>query len=329
MNDAERTVKLDLRDIAPPSSKRPVLVVLQGQSIGLTAQLEKDQFVIGRGSAADLVLRDDIASRAHAEIMRLDVEGDCREYYLTDLESTNGTFLNGAKVTSQQLLQDGDKIKVGNHMMKFAMLDEFEAEFQERLHQMTQRDELTGLRSRRSLFADLDREIAQGGRSVSPRPIAVVMMDLDFFKKVNDGRGHLIGSHTIRDVGHIIRDVIGSSDLAARYGGEEYLGYVVGTRDEGYEIAEQIRRTVEAHPFQASTTDLSKTMYITISMGVASFPEDGVTALELVQKADQALFRAKLSGRNQTCVYDPTIDKPDSFRPLDVSAIMYGPADAQ
>jgi diguanylate cyclase (GGDEF)-like protein len=155
------------------------------------------------------------------------------------------------------------------------------------------------------------------------------MMDLDFFKKVNDGRGHLIGSHTIRDVGHIIRDVIGSSDLAARYGGEEYLGYIVGTREQGFQIAEQIRGTVEAHPFQASTTDPNQMMYITISLGVASFPEDGVTALDLVQKADQALFRAKLSGRNQTCVYDCSIDKPDSFRPLDVSAIMYGPADAQ
>ncbi|MEK6300411.1 MAG: GGDEF domain-containing protein [Acidobacteriota bacterium] len=326
MNDAERTVKLDLREISPPTSKRPVLVVLQGQSIGLTAQLEKEQFVIGRGSAADLVLRDDIASRAHAEIRRLDLEGECSEYYVTDLESTNGTFLNGAKVTSQQLLQDGDRIKVGNHMMKFAMLDEFEAEFQERLHQMTQRDELTGLRSRRSLFADLDREIA---RSAPTRTIAVIMMDLDFFKKVNDGRGHLIGSHTIRDVGHIIRDVVGSADLAARYGGEEYLAYVTGPRELGFEIAEKIRTTVEAHPFQASTSDLSQTMYITISMGVASYPEDGRTALDIVQKADQALFRAKLSGRNQTCIYDPSIDKPDSFRPLDVSAIMYGPADAQ
>lgn len=329
MNDAERTVKLDLRDIAPPSSKRPVLVVLQGQSIGLTAQLEKEQFVIGRGSSADLVLRDDIASRAHAEILRLDVEGDCSEYYITDLESTNGTFLNGAKVTSQQLLQDGDKIKVGNHMMKFAMLDEFEAEFQERLHQMTQRDELTGLRSRRSLFAELDREIAQGNRSATPQPISVIMMDLDFFKKVNDGRGHLIGSHTIRDVGHIIRDVIGTADLAARYGGEEYLAYIIGPKERGYEIAEMIRATVEAHPFQASTINLNQTMFITISMGVASFPSNGVTALDLVQKADQALFRAKLSGRNQTCVYDGEIDKPDSFRPLDISAIMYGPADAQ
>jgi len=107
--------------------------------------------------------------------MRLDVEGDCTEYYVTDLDSTNGTYLNGAMVTSQQLLQDGDKIKVGNHMMKFAMLDEFEAEFQERLHQMTQRDELTGLRSRRSLFADLDRQITQAAGSVPPGPITVIM----------------------------------------------------------------------------------------------------------------------------------------------------------
>jgi predicted signal transduction protein with EAL and GGDEF domain len=71
-------------------------------------------------------------------------------------------------------------------------------------------------------------------------------------------------------------------------------------------------------------------MNITISLGVASFPEDGMTALELVQKADQALFRAKMSGRNRTCLYDPQQDKPDSFHPaVDASAIIYGPADAQ
>jgi diguanylate cyclase (GGDEF)-like protein len=276
------------------------------------------------------VLRDEIASRQHAEIIRLGVEEGLVEYYVNDLDSTNGTFLNGSKVTSQQLLEDGDKIKIGNHLMKFAMLDEFEAEFQERLHQMTQRDELTGLRSRRSLFADLDREISQAGRSADPQPISVIMMDLDFFKRVNDGRGHLVGSHAIRETGHIIRDVVGSADLAARYGGEEYLAYVVGDRERGLELAEKIRSTVEAHPFPASTTDLSQTMHVTISLGVSSFPADGKEALDLVQKADQALFRAKLSGRNQTCVYDPEIDKPDSFHStVDESAIIYGPADAQ
>jgi diguanylate cyclase (GGDEF)-like protein len=330
VNDAERTIKLDLREVPLSITKRPVLVILQGHSIGQTIQLERERTILGRGSQADLVLRDDIASRQHAEVIRLCLEGNCIEYYVNDLDSTNGTFLNGAKVTSQQLLQDGDKIKIGSHLLKYAMLDEFEAEFQEKLHQMTQRDELTGLRSRRSLFAELDRKITEAAKSAEPPQISVLMMDIDFFKRVNDGRGHLVGSHTIRDVGHIIRDVVGSADLAARYGGEEYMGYVVGSGERGVEIAETIRKTVEAHPFPASTSDLSQTMHITISLGVATFPDDGVAALEIVQKADQALFRAKLSGRNRTCVYDPEEDRPDSFhQAVDASAIIYGPADAQ
>lgn len=330
MNDAERTVKLDLREVALSITKRPVLVILQGHSIGQTVKLEKERTTVGRGSQADLVLRDEIASRQHAEIMHLCVETNCIEYYVNDLDSTNGTFLNGAKVTSQQLLQDGDKIKIGNHLLKFAMLDESEAEFQEKLHEMTQRDELTGLRSRRSLFAELDRKITEAARSADPPSISVLMMDIDFFKKVNDGRGHIVGSHTIRDVGHVIRDVIGSADLAARYGGEEYMAYVIGPRDAGFKVAEEIRTTVEAHPFPASTSDLNQTMHITISLGVATFPDDGVAPLEILQKADQALFRAKLSGRNRTCVFDADIDKPDAFhQTVDASAIIYGPADAQ
>jgi diguanylate cyclase (GGDEF)-like protein len=330
VSDAERTVKLDLREVPLSINKQPVLVILQGHSIGQTVKLDKERTIVGRGSQADLVLRDEIASRQHAEIMQLCVETSCFEYYVNDLDSTNGTFLNGAKVTSQQLLQDGDKIKIGNHLVKFAMLDESEAEFQEKLHQMTQRDELTGLRSRRSLFAELDRKITEAARSSTPPSISVLMMDIDFFKRVNDGRGHIIGSHTIRDVGHIIRDVIGNADLAARYGGEEYMAYVVGPRETAFEIAESIRKTVEAYAFPASTTVLTQTMHITISLGVATFPEDGVAPLEIVQKADQALFRAKLSGRNRTCVFDREIDKPDLFhQAVDASAIIYGPADAQ
>lgn len=330
MSDGERTIKLDLREVPRQTCKRPVLVILQGHTIGTTISLESDQTVIGRGSQANVVIRDEIASRLHAEVTRLDVGGGCQEYYVSDLDSTNGTFLNGAKIISQQLLEDGDKIKIGNHLLKFALLDEFEAEYQERVHQMIQRDDLTGLRSRRSLFADLDRLINQKHGSNDLSPVAVLMMDLDYFKKVNDNRGHLIGSNTIREVGRIIKECVGSADTAARYGGEEYLAYMLCGRDEGFEAAEKIRERVEAHPFPASALNDAQTMNITISLGVASFPGDGTSALELVQKADQALFRAKLSGRNRTCLYDPEQDKPDSFHPgVDASAIIYGPADAQ
>ncbi|HMG37376.1 MAG TPA: GGDEF domain-containing protein [Blastocatellia bacterium] len=329
MSDAERTVKLDLRDV-PQSNlkKRPVLVVLQGPSLGLTIKVEKEQTLIGRGSQADLVLRDEIASRLHVEILRLD-QATCVEYYISDLGSTNGTYLNGARLTAQQLLEDGDRVKVGNHVIKFAMLDEFEADFQERLHKMTQYDDLTGLRSRRSLFADLDRLINRAASTAETEEVSVLMMDLDHFKRVNDGRGHLVGSYTIRDVGQIISEIVGSVEKAARYGGEEYMAYVEG-QNNGFKVAEAIRARVESNAFHASATDPTLTMLITISLGVASFPRDGLTALELVQKADQALYRAKLSGRNRTCVFDPEIDKPDSLHQMvDSSAIIYGPADAQ
>src|SRR5690242_12687358 len=146
MADGERTIKLDLREMAHAGTRRPVLVVLQGPSLGMIVQLSKGKTIVGRGSTCDLVLKDEIASRQHAAINQLTSQEGCVEYYLTDLESTNGTFLNGTKVVGEQLLQDGDKIKVGEHLFKFAQLDEFEAEFQERLHQMIQRDELTGLR---------------------------------------------------------------------------------------------------------------------------------------------------------------------------------------
>ena len=119
VSDAEQTVKLNLKEITlqrSSSKKRPVLVVLQGRAIGQTISLDKARTIIGRGSQADLVLRDEIASRLHVEIICLESEGAITEYYLNDLESTNGTFLNGRKLTSQQLLEDGDKIKVGHHL---------------------------------------------------------------------------------------------------------------------------------------------------------------------------------------------------------------------
>lgn len=330
MNDADHTLKLELKDIKLSTAKRPVLVILQGVPLGLSLHLDKQQTVIGRGTMCDVVLRDDIASRMHAEIYRLTTEGDCHEYYLRDLGSTNGTYLNGARVTSEQLLQDGDKIKVGNHLMKFAMLDEFEAEFQERLHQMTQTDELTGLRSRRSLFADLDRLVNQAMSGGIEQSITVIMWDLDRFKQVNDGRGHLVGSHAIRDVGQIIREEVGSSERAARYGGEEYFAYLFGDVAEGQVIAERVRKRVEAQEFSGSPTDPTQTMRMTISAGISAFPLNGVSALDLVQKADQALYRAKRSGRNQTCVYDASLDVPATDHPMvDASAIIYGPADAQ
>ena len=124
MNDLDPTSRLKEDVGATSVTKYPVLTVLQGESVGLTVRIEHDRTVIGRGANADLVLNDTVASRQHAEIV-----GACEagiELRLRDLASTNGTFLNGSQIESDQLLQDGDKIRIGKHLLKFAMLDEVE-----------------------------------------------------------------------------------------------------------------------------------------------------------------------------------------------------------
>jgi len=124
VSDLDPTSRLQEDDSATSVIKHPVLTVLQGESVGLTVQIEHDRTIIGRGANADLVLNDQVASRQHAEIV-----SDCEariEFRLRDLASTNGTFLNGSQIEADQLLQNGDKIRIGKHLLKFALLDEVE-----------------------------------------------------------------------------------------------------------------------------------------------------------------------------------------------------------
>lgn len=324
----ERTVRVSPRAPAVPrgpdtDDRRPVLVVLHGSEIGRTLSLGRAPVVIGRAPESDLVLRDDATSRRHAVVVATAERG--LEFALEDLGSTNGTLLNGAPVTRPTALRDGDKIQVGTHLLKFAWLDAPELEFQQRLHGMTQRDDLTGLRSRRSLFAELEHELAR-----APRPVAVVMLDLDHFKSVNDAYGHLVGSQTVRAIGDVIRRCAGGDDRAARYGGEEYLIWVEGGREAGLALAERIRAAVEATRFAAVPGGSDETLRVTLSAGVAFHPEDGADALALVQKADRALYRAKRSGRNRVCAHDPALDAADpAQREVDLRRLVQGPAEAQ
>jgi diguanylate cyclase (GGDEF)-like protein len=325
--ESTNTIKVD-PGAAPeqtPDERRPVLVVLHGSEIGRTFGLGGERVVLGRALDSDLVLRDDATSRRHAAVFPLAAEGG-RAYAIEDLGSTNGTLLNGAPVKEACALRDGDKIQVGGHLLKFAWLDAWEVAFQERLHHMTQRDELTGLRSRRSLFAEIERELAR-----APRPLAVLMLDLDHFRRVNDAHGHLVGSQTVRAVGRLIHEGMGEqADRAARYGGEEYLVWTEGGRAAGAALAERLRAAIEAAHLDSRPGGSDGALRVTTSVGVAAHPEDGADALDLVQKADLALFRAKRTGRNRVCAYDPELDRPDATRrEVELRRIVDGPAEAQ
>jgi len=118
-------------------------------------------------------------------------------YVLTDLSSRNGTLLNGEKVR-QETLQNGDKITIGEHILRFEFLDEIDREFHRQIHRLLSHDDLTGLLSSRSFFSELRRESARA--KAENRPFCVIMMDVDFFKNVNDTYGHLTGSKTLEEI---------------------------------------------------------------------------------------------------------------------------------
>ncbi|PWT95852.1 MAG: hypothetical protein C5B55_00695 [Blastocatellia bacterium] len=294
--------------------RRPVLVSLRGELIGTPIPLERDRVVLGRALEADIRLNDFKTSRMHAQIItESDVTRGVR-FRIKDLGSTNGTLVNG-QVIQQAFLNDGDKIVIGDHLFRFDLLDEIDREFQQQIHRLLAHDELTGLLTSKSFFTELRREA--GRAEGEGLPFCVLMIDIDHFKEVNDTYGHLVGSRTLRDMGMIVKAALRSGDVAARFGGEEFAAFLLeADYAQAVVAAERVRRAVEEHPFVASadlTADVASTFRLTISVGIAAYPDDATDPIKLVELADSALYRAKRAGRNLICAYQPSLaatDKP-------------------
>lgn len=172
-----------------------------------------------------------------------------------------------------------------------------EKRLEEELRRLSTTDGLTSLYNRRHLDETLNTEYHRATRTRNP--LAVVMFDIDHFKKFNDTYGHDQGDRVLQAVARNFRDALRKYDLACRYGGEEFVGILPNTTLEGaYCVAERLRADIEN-----SEVDGLK---VTISLGVAAFPEIGVeSADELVEAADRALYQSKENGRNRTTRAQP------------------------
>jgi diguanylate cyclase (GGDEF)-like protein len=292
----------------PKRDLRPALVFLTGDLMAVPIPLEREEVILGRALEADVRINDPKISRLHARITKT-FDDNSTKYILTDLKSRNGTLLNGQKIT-QDVLQNGDKIAVGENILRFELLDEIDREYQRQIRRLVSHDDLTGLLSSRSFFSELRREAARANQE--NRPFCVLMIDVDHFKAVNDTFGHLTGSKTLEEIGSCITGILRSGDVAARFGGEEFAAFLLDAEiSQGLIAAERIRSEIENQAFSVIRQGKpSETHHITVSVGLASFPVDSSDPIELVEMADSALYRAKREGRNRVCAYrDLTVEE--------------------
>jgi two-component system, cell cycle response regulator len=288
----ETTALTDRASVEPPDRReRPYLIVIAGQSVGEMFPVGGG-LVIGRGADADVRVADDDISRRHA---RIGVQG--KELWVEDLGSKNGTYLNGIRMR-RELLQNGDKIKVGTTVFRFAYQDTMEESFQRQMYESALRDPLTRAYNRKYLNDRLQSELAYALRHETP--LSLLLFDVDHFKKVNDTYGHLGGDEVLSGLARHVLRIIRTEDVFARYGGEEFAVLSRGIALEGTrKFAERLRTAIATYPFMHEGARIS----VTISLGLAGVPEAKVsTATELLALADKALYMAKEQGRNRVCV---------------------------
>lgn len=159
-------------------------------------------------------------------------------------------------------------------------------------------DNLTGLVARRHFLEIFHDLLEQAKSSSGDRPLSLAYFDTDHFFNINEKYGHVGGDNLLVDLANLVRDCVGENAIAGRYGGDEFAILFPNTdREQTFLTMENLRRAIEQ--LTVAAPDAQEIKGITISAGVASFPVDGRSVGELIRKADHALYRAKVAGRNQ------------------------------
>jgi diguanylate cyclase (GGDEF)-like protein len=175
-------------------------------------------------------------------------------------------------------------------------------------HELSISDGLTGLYNQSRFFELLDIETKKSQRH--GLTFTLILFDVDNFKNYNDHNGHIQGSATLKRMGQIMRDRFRATDLLAKYGGDEFVIILPQTDKVGaYLAAERLRESVEHEPFPGG--EHQPRGMVTLSLGIAAYPEHGLTASEILDHADKALYAAKAAGRNNAVIYTDRLARPD------------------
>lgn len=284
----ESTVVTPIPEIGK-KEKHAYIVFLSGPLVGKIHLLDEGTITLGRAADIDIPINDPGISRQHIQIAYQ--AGKAR---IRDLGSTNGTYLNGRRIQEADL-KDGDKIQISsNTILKYAFQDKIENIFHTELYRMAIVDPLTNAYNKRYFEERLKEEFSYCLRNQIP--LSLLMIDIDYFKAVNDTYGHPAGDYVLARVAEIAASIIRKEDILARFGGEEFAVILKGTDSGGaWTLAERFRKLVDEAVFEFD----GKKIHATISIGVATLQGKNLVDYEqMIQRADTLLYQSKKEGRN-------------------------------
>jgi diguanylate cyclase (GGDEF)-like protein len=282
-------------DGAAKGEQSIVLTVIAGSEVdfGRHFVLERKRTGIGREKVNDIPLSDGKVSKAHCEISVIRSPRGIEQISILDLDSTNGTYVNGEPAV-QATLKAGDKIQAGGTVLQLSYSDEIEREYHAKLFDFAARDALTGMYNKRFVVNELENYCRIARRS--QRAFSVILLDIDDFKQINDRYGHLSGDEYLKRMAGLIRETLRDQDIAGRIGGEEFLVVLPETAIDGaMQLAVRLRKSVEEFVLPLQGQDVRTT----ISAGVCQYQRGMKDVKELLDLADQALYEAKRSEKNK------------------------------
>ncbi len=276
----------------PPKKSAACLVQYSGTNLGKRYVLDQKEMTLGRAPTVDIVVNEQSVSRTHAQCL---LQGE--EVYVSDLGSSNGTFINDKKLAGKQVLRDGDIIRIGNIVFKFFAQGNVENVFHDKIYRMATIDGGTNTFNKKYLLEAIESEF-KFSRAYG-RPLSLIYFDLDFFKKVNDTYGHGVGDGILRDTASLVKSVVRKDDIFCRYGGEEFVILLPSTDAKtAYELAERIRATFEQHRFEIQGHVIKQTL----SMGVSQLNAKMNSTESFLEDADKKLYQSKQNGRNRVTI---------------------------
>jgi diguanylate cyclase (GGDEF)-like protein len=263
------------------------LVVITGSALGQRVEVGERSLVVGRSPECGWVLQGGGLSRRHCTLWTAD-----GRLWIRDLASTNGIYVNGARVPTEEL-RVGDEVALGDIVVRVLRQKSVEDSYHAVMTERAYVDELTGLGNRRRFQELLEAGVMQA--ALHGETFSLVLIDLDDFKCINDRHGHDVGDNVLKSCAAQLRSITRSSGGLARIGGEEFAAILHGTEMAGaVNYADRCRKAIAEMAF----SNLGHAFGLSASLGVACWQSEMADAAVLVRVADERLYAAKRAGKN-------------------------------